>query len=506
MKKRKCFVTLLLTLVLTVTCIPVTALAANSDLIVTNQEEAKKGVVVVGNAEKGYGSGFAVGIPGEPVQYFITNQHVVGNYTTATVYYSLAEGKAVTAHVIARDLQKDLALLKIPSPTTERAALKLCAEDFITGKFTTETYYALGYPSKDIGGSEYVTMDENSVSATSGIISGTDTIEGKDVYRLDVDVNPGNSGGPLVNSRGEVLGVIAFKMQTYQTDANGTQEVVGSSNCAIIIDQLFNMLKDNRVKYEEYTGETPAMDLESLGEPGGAGQTGAGQAGAGLGAGTVPGDLNSPGAGQTAEPQSPAAQTEAAREETVPETASETEPGTEKQKEDQAKEEKGRGVLVPIMIGSGFFILILIIILLVAMNLRSRKRQVYQPREDREEGPAPMPKTQPMWEATKPVPRATLTVISGALKGTSIPLDSSVVIGRDGSRCQMVYPQDCPGISGVHCEVYVQDGSCHLRDLDSRYGTFLSDGTKLTRGMTAALEDGDTFYLAEKGNTVEIHL
>lgn len=451
---------------------------ANSDLVVTNQEEAKKGVVVVENAKGGYGSGFAVGIPGEPVQYFVTNQHVVGNYTTATICYSQAENKRVKAHVVARDLQKDLALLKIPSPTTERAALKLCELEFVEGKFTTETYYALGYPNEDYQGSEYVTMDENSVSATSGIISATDTIDGRDVYRVDVDINQGNSGGPLVNSRGEVIGIASFIMKTIQTDAEGGKEVVGSSNCAVIVDQLINLLEDNRVKYVNYTGETEQEPEETKQEP---------------------------------------EETVQETEETARETEeTKTPAGSAESESSQDGKSFKNSVLVPILIGSGFFILVLVVVLLVIMNLRGGKQErKQQEKEKDQEKERDREKDQEKqadddrrkkFPATQPVESGEAMVISGVLRGTSAPISGRLLIGRDDSRCQLAFPHDCPGVSGVHCEIYTQNGKYYLRDLDSSYGTFLSDGTRLSGSITVALDDGDTFYLADKSNTIEVHL
>lgn len=92
-------------------------------------------------------------------------------------------------------------------------------------------------------------------------------------------------------------------------------------------------------------------------------------------------------------------------------------------------------------------------------------------------------------------------VQSGRLAGQRYRIEGSVKIGRDGSQCNIVYPTDTAGVSGTHCEVFLQNGNVYLRDLKSSYGTFLGNGMRLQPGVAIMVTVGSTFYLASPENT-----
>lgn len=82
-----------------------------------------------------------------------------------------------------------------------------------------------------------------------------------------------------------------------------------------------------------------------------------------------------------------------------------------------------------------------------------------------------------------------------------IPLDSEVIIGRDTSICQLIYPSNDKGISGVHCKVKCVADTVQLVDMGSTNGTFLDSGIRLTPNVPQVLEVGKGFYLADHGNS-----
>ncbi|MBQ9747591.1 MAG: trypsin-like peptidase domain-containing protein [Clostridia bacterium] len=94
-----------------------------------------------------------------------------------------------------------------------------------------------------------------------------------------------------------------------------------------------------------------------------------------------------------------------------------------------------------------------------------------------------------------------LIIRSGRLAGGRYRMTDRIVIGRDPSQCNIVYPADTAGISGVHCEINVQNGVFYLRDCKSTYGTYLGNGMKLTPGSAVVIGVGTTFYLADPENT-----
>jgi serine protease Do len=139
--------------------------------------------------EKGTGSGFIVSADG----YILTNAHVVSDADTVTV--RLSDRREFAAKVIGSDERTDVALIKID------------AKDLPTVR--------IGDPQKLRPGEWVLAIGSPfglESSATAGIVSATSrAVGGEGNYvpfiQTDVAVNPGNSGGPLFNMRGEVIGM-----------------------------------------------------------------------------------------------------------------------------------------------------------------------------------------------------------------------------------------------------------------------------------------------------------
>ena len=85
-----------------------------------------------------------------------------------------------------------------------------------------------------------------------------------------------------------------------------------------------------------------------------------------------------------------------------------------------------------------------------------------------------------------------------------IPLDSEVIIGRDTSICQLIYPSKEKGVSGVHCKIKCVGDTVQIVDMGSTNGTFLDSGVRLTPNVPQVLGEGQGFYLAERGNSYVI--
>lgn len=136
------------------------------------------------------GSGFIIDKDG----FIITNNHVVEGAQEIKV--KLAAGKEYRARVIGRDPKTDLALIKISSPFKDLPTLSLGNSDSMR---VGDWVVAIGNP---FGLEETVTQ---------GIISATGRVIGSGPYdnflQTDAPINPGNSGGPLVNLKGEVVGI-----------------------------------------------------------------------------------------------------------------------------------------------------------------------------------------------------------------------------------------------------------------------------------------------------------
>ena len=109
-------------------------------------------------------------------------------------------------------------------------------------------------------------------------------------------------------------------------------------------------------------------------------------------------------------------------------------------------------------------------------------------------GPAPVPVPQPAAEGDSGFRiQGVSGALEG--KRFLLPAGSPVTIGRDPKQCGVVFPPNTPGVSGKHCAVWVDQGRVYLKDLGSTHGTYLSQGSKLAPGQAMALAPGESFCL-----------
>ena len=140
-----------------------------------------------------FGTGFIVRTNG----YIISNAHVVEGATKLQVV--LHDGSVHDAKLIESDTYKDLVLLKIDAPDLVAAPL-----GDSTRVEAMDAVMAVGYPLGTALGS--------GVSAYEGKVNAVRDEEKVPKFQIDAIVNPGNSGGPLINDRGEVIGVVVAKV------------------------------------------------------------------------------------------------------------------------------------------------------------------------------------------------------------------------------------------------------------------------------------------------------
>ena len=154
----------------------------------------------------GSGSGFIYTENG----YIITNHHVIEG--AAQIKVSLHNGETYDAVVVGSDVFTDVAVLKIDAQGLTALPIGDSSKARV-GEFVL----AIGDP---------ISADELSGSVTFGILSALSreiNIDGfvNEYLQTDAAVNPGNSGGPLINMRGEVIGVTSAKYTSAGVDDNG---------------------------------------------------------------------------------------------------------------------------------------------------------------------------------------------------------------------------------------------------------------------------------------------
>jgi serine protease Do len=137
---------------------------------------------------RGLGSGFVINAGG----YIVTNNHVVDGATDIRVKF--ADGKQLTGKVIGHDPKTDLALLKVDASNLPVVPLGDSA------------HLEVGEPVMAVGNPFGLEQ-----TVTTGIVSATGRVIGEGPYddfiQTDASINPGNSGGPLINARGEAIGI-----------------------------------------------------------------------------------------------------------------------------------------------------------------------------------------------------------------------------------------------------------------------------------------------------------
>ena len=169
------------------------------------------------------GTGFLIDGKG----YLVTNAHVINKMKN--IYVENAKGQYFTASSIYIDNTVDLAILKI-NDTAFKAVTNLPYSIKKNNSDLGEQFFTLGFPRNEI------VYGEGYVSAKSG--SDGDTT----AYQLTVSANPGNSGGPIINRNGEIIGVITAK----DSKADGVVYAAKSKN----IFGLLEKLKKDDAKYE----------------------------------------------------------------------------------------------------------------------------------------------------------------------------------------------------------------------------------------------------------------
>ncbi len=157
--------------------------------------------------------------------YILTNNHVVANANKITVY--LNDKESYEAELIGLDVQLDLALLKIDADDLEYMVIGN-SDEIVVGELVLVIGNPLGYLSQ---------------SLTVGYISGLEreiTLDGEKMVLLQTDaaVNPGNSGGALINTKGELIGIINAK--SYGSEIDGIGFAIPINDIKNVLDDMIN--------------------------------------------------------------------------------------------------------------------------------------------------------------------------------------------------------------------------------------------------------------------------
>ena len=200
----------------------ISKLQRNGSSIFLNKSEEKLGL----------GSGIILSDNG----YILTNQHVAGN-KYGNCYVTLEDGNSYSGSVVWADNNLDLAIVKITANNLDY--IELADSDNIN---LADEVYAIGNP---IGIEFQRTVTKGIISGINRTIKIEEDTQGsymEDLIQTDATINEGNSGGPLINKNGELIGINTVKI----TDAEGIGFAVPVNIVKPILEQLMQ-----KGKFEE---------------------------------------------------------------------------------------------------------------------------------------------------------------------------------------------------------------------------------------------------------------
>ena len=344
------------------------------------------------------GTGFFVGEAGKDPQYIVTNCHVVEEFILAgkalgggELHVRFDKDDEAEAYLVDYDAEKDVAILRLAEATGKRVSLQMRVpqEDSLGSEA-----YAVGYPSAaDLTVTAVNSFSQKDATVTTGSISRflTESGTGRKLIQTDASLGGGNSGGPLIDSSGAVIGI---NTAGSKLDSNLFY--------AVSVSEVLPLLDKNSIPYT-----------------------------------------------------------------LAPETKS------------------GGSTMLYVGIGAAA----VAVIAVLAAVLGKKKKSPAAPKGQEEKG-------NPVLRSMAPQHGGMVVQLHG----------QPVQIGRDGAVCRLVYQDGTPGVSGRHCQVSFEQGQFVLTDLNSTYGTFLSNGQRVAPNSPVTLPPKSSFYLGEADNTVYVDL
>ena len=192
----------------------------------------------------GTGTGFVYDANG----HIATNYHVIGNAESVQVV--LTDGTALDATIVGYDAPSDLAVLKIertdlPVATLGQSATLLVGEDVVAvGTPASLNYAGTTTFGKVTATSRILTIGDSSTGGVSSKLT---------VIQTDASLNPGNSGGPLANMYGAVIGIVVRKVVTYGgVNYEGLSFALPIDGARIVLDAI--------IKEGAFTGDNPLAE------------------------------------------------------------------------------------------------------------------------------------------------------------------------------------------------------------------------------------------------------
>ncbi|MDF2568731.1 MAG: hypothetical protein K0R55_335 [Sporomusa sp.] len=182
-------------------------ISSNNIIDYTNEKKEKKFLYRIYpgnddaiNANTRSGTGFFI-----TNDLIVTNYHVVENAKTIEIKYN--KDKKTSATVVSKDPINDLALLKVSKLESSVTPLPIATS---RNPKDGDTVYTVGFPMPGLLGTK-AKLSEGIINSITGV---QDDVR---MYQISIPIQPGNSGGPLLNAKGQVVGVVTASVNPYRS-------------------------------------------------------------------------------------------------------------------------------------------------------------------------------------------------------------------------------------------------------------------------------------------------
>jgi putative serine protease PepD len=286
--------------------------ASGSDLTATQIYQRDSGGVVAIRVRTASGEDSGTGIVLNDSGLILTNNHVVAEAESITVSPGKSANQTTAGTLVGADPNSDLALIKVDPSGLGLTPLKLANSSTVE---VGDPVYAIGNP---YGLDE--TLTRGIVSALGREIEAPDGAKIAGTIQTDAALNPGNSGGPLIDAQGEVIGVNS-QIASEQADTTGSQPGSTGVGFAISSNTAAQVIKTiesgggsvsgstTTTEATRGTGEAARGAIEGArteaspyGETGSSGEATSGEAGAATGSPYREGAMGGAGAREAASP------------------------------------------------------------------------------------------------------------------------------------------------------------------------------------------------------------
>ena len=202
----------------------------------TNQVNNSSSPLEIKTGDNATGTGFMF----SSSDYVITSYHVV--HGSKSISVRLTNGERIDATIAVKDTNNDIAILKLSKSPTSRQNIITLGDS--TSVKTGDRVFTYGFPLVDLLGHQEPRYSEGFVNSLSGISNDPR------LFQVSIPIQPGNSGGPIFNEKGELIGIATSSIDSVQTQKvfGATPQNVNFAIKSSYINSLLPNLPDTFIK------------------------------------------------------------------------------------------------------------------------------------------------------------------------------------------------------------------------------------------------------------------